>query len=245
VPQNQLPRPVTTAFILAGVALIAAFFAPWIGVAGESVSGWFIASEVKTWLFVIPLSGALLALAAASGSRYTRLIAVAAGLAVTGDIVVNVLDGVLHGGADTWLLLGGAGAILAGIADQRRSLRAIGGLAVLLGFFAPWSDSSMFAALTDDGLGGDLIDALGVSFRVLWAIPAAGVLAIGAGFVGKPIGRKLAAGAGIAVYAAFVWAIGSLANVFLAWGAWTTLVASTLALVLGLLAPGRSNPAAR
>jgi hypothetical protein len=99
----------------------------------------------------------------------------------------------------------------------------------------------MFAVLTDDGIGRAMMDALGLSFRVLWAIPAAGLLAVLAGFVAGPAGRKLAAASGITVYAAFAWAIGSLANMFLAWGAWTTLVASTLALALGLFAPGRAT----
>ena len=69
-----------------------------------------------------------------------------AGLLVAGDISYEMLRGVVHSGLDLWLMLGGAVVkLLAGFSEEQ-SLRSIGGLAILAGFFAPWTSQSLFAA---------------------------------------------------------------------------------------------------
>jgi hypothetical protein len=230
---NQLVR---SALIAIGCVLAGAFFVPWVDVGGDTASGWWIASNVKHWLFLVPLSGLALAGAAASRSHYTRLAAVVAGVLVAGDVGWNIMRDMVRADADLWLMLGGAVIVLAGVAEERRLLRAVGGLAALLGFFAPWSSHSLYAALTDEMI--HFVIALGVSVKVLWLIPVAGGLAVVSAGIRGPNGKRLAAASGIAIAGSLVWVIGSTANLILGWGAWLTLGASTAALLLGILAPG-------
>jgi len=134
----------------------------------------------------------------------------------------------IHSGLDTWLILGGAGVMLAGAGKERASLRALGGAAVLVGFFAPWADASMFKVLTSGYVEGFTI-------RVLWLVPIAGVTGL-VSAASKLTGGKLAAASGVAVYGAFLFVIGSVALYVFGIGAWIALGASTVALVIGVLA---------
>jgi hypothetical protein len=133
--------------------------------------------------------------------------------------------------------------VLAGIGAERRGLRAIGGLAVLVGVVAPWVKVSLLDVLTNDE-ASVAARAVGVSIGVLWAIPAAAVAAIASAFSTASWAPKAAAGAGVAIYAAFLYFLGSLATLVLGWGAWATLGAGAVALVFGLLAPGQPGAVA-
>jgi hypothetical protein len=146
-----------------------------------------------------------------------------------------MLRGVLHGGLDLWLMLGGAAIVLAGLPDKNKSLRAIGGLAVLAGFFAPWTSDSTFRGLIGDG--ADFAQAIGIHIKILWLIPVAGVAALASMGMPGARGRNIAAVAGIAVFGSMLWMIGSVANLVFAWGAWATLGASATALAIGVLGP--------
>lgn len=215
------------------------FFA-WVDVGGESRNGLWFAWNHEKWMFLVPVTGALLLAAASTRSEMTRLAAIAAGVIITGQVVFQFARGMLDGGIDTWLMFGGAGVILGGVSSARRGWRVAGGIAVLAGFFAPWDDQSLWKALTSRELDF-LTDAFGVTFRVLWLVPIAGVLAIGAGISSHAKAGRAALVAGLMVFGSFAWMIGSLANLVLGWGAWAALGGSTIALLIGIFAPGQAN----
>ncbi|HEY5948581.1 MAG TPA: hypothetical protein VIV40_23980, partial [Kofleriaceae bacterium] len=105
------------------------------------------------------------------------------------------------------------------------------GAAVLAGFFAPWADFSMFYTLRKVYDGG-------FTFNVLWLVPIGGVLGIlGAGNSAK--GSKLAFAGGAMVYGSFLLVIGVSAWLIFGLGAWLALAASSVALVIGVLARRR------
>ena len=224
-----------------GAVLVASMFVNWVDVGGESATGLGLAWEHEHWLFLVPVVGVLLAVAAGSRSEYTRLAAIAAGVVVSGNVMFQFAKTLfVDGGVDTWLVFGGAGVILGGVAATRRSWRVVGALAVLAGFVAPWDDQSMWRLLTSRELDF-LTDGLGITVRVLWFVPLAAIVAIGSGVSSHAKAGRVALVAGLAVFGAFAWMIGSAANLVLAWGAWAALGSSALALVIGVLAPGSTT----
>ena len=240
--KTTLPRWATGILSVVGVVMLASLLLDWVSVGGEHVRGLTIAWDEKRWLLLVPVSGLLLLGAAASRSHYTRAAALFAGVVVAGDLIVEMMWGMMKGGVEPWLIFGGAAAMIAGMATSRRSLRGLGGLAVLAGFFAPWSELSMASALWH---GGDLAGEIGINAAVLWAIPIAGGAGI-ASMVSKGAwGARLTLLAGVAVFGAFLWFLGSAASLILAWGAWATLGASAVALVLGVLAPAQAPAPAK
>lgn len=214
-------------------------FVNWIDVSGVATqTGLGIAWEHKHWLFLVPIAGAVLAATAGSRSKYTRFAAIAAGLVVAGDVMFDSTKSIiLDGGVATWLVFGGAGVVLGGVASTRRSWRVAGGLAVLCGFFAPWDSESMFRILWN-GQAAALADAFGIAMRILWLVPIAGVAAIASGLSSHAKSGRLALVAGIAVFGSVAWLVGSVANLMFAWGAWAALGASSIALVIGVFVPG-------
>ncbi len=235
--QTKLAGWASRILTVVGVALVGAFFASWVR---DGTTGLSIAWHADRWMFLVPASGLALAAASSRNSRYTRLASVAAGLVVAGDLLFDMMRGVLHGGVETWLVFGGAALVLAGVAESRRGLRAVGGIAVLAGFFAPWTSDSLFQALRHSD---DLASAFGITLSVLWLIPIAGATAIASSMMSGPRGRGVAAISGLAVFGSMVWMLGSVANLVFAWGAWTTLAASACALALGVLAPSEKSAA--
>lgn len=212
----------------------------WIDLGGElEMSGLGLAWEANHWLLLVPVAGAALVASAATRSEHTRLAAIAAGIAITGYVLFGVARSMLHSGLDTWLILGGAGAMLAGVSKERAMWRAIGGIAVIAGFIAPWADASMWQLLTS-GYAGDL------GIRIMWLVPVAAITGIiSAGSATK--GAGLAAASGIAIYGTFLYIIGSVAWAVFGIGAWAALGASTVALIIGVLARGPAElpPAAK
>lgn len=203
----------------------------WIDLGGEfRMRGIGLAWEANHWLFLVPVAGAALVASAATRSAHTRLAAIAAGIAITGYVLFGVARSMLHSGLDTWLILGGAGAMLAGVSKERSTWRAVGGIAVLAGFIAPWADTSMWQLLTS-GFAGEM------GIRILWLVPVCAITGIiSAGSAIK--GAKLAAASGIAIYGTFLFIIGSVAWAVFGIGAWAALGASTVALIIGVLARG-------
>lgn len=234
--QQKLAPWATALLTVVGAVMFGAFFLAWIT---DGPSGFSLAWDGERWLFLAPIAGAALAAAAATGASYTRLAAIVAGVVVAGDVGYELLKGVVHGGLDLWLMLGGALVVLAGAPEKNKALRAVGGIAVLVGFFAPWTEST-FSMLTSEA--ADFARMMGISVRVLWLIPLAGVGAIASSAVG---GKKLAIASGLGVFGALMWMIGSVANMVFAWGAWMTLGASAIALVVGVLAPGSAPSSAQ
>ncbi len=210
----------------------------WVDLGGDfSMRGIGLAWEANHWLFLVPVAGAALVAAAATRSQHTRIAAIAAGISITGYVLFGVARSMLHSGLDTWLILGGAGVMLAGVSKERSMWRAIGGIAVLAGFIAPWADMSMWSLLTS-GYAGEM------GIRILWIVPVAAVTGIIS--AGSAVhGAKLSAVSGIAIYGTFLWIIGSVAWAVFGIGAWSALGASTVALVIGVLARGPAElPAA-
>ncbi|MBP6633214.1 MAG: hypothetical protein KBG28_30990 [Kofleriaceae bacterium] len=228
---SSLSRNTSLGLAAVGALLVVAFFMPWISLAGASASGWEVARKVDGWYFVVPGLGLVLAAAAATRSSAARSAALLTGAVILGAVVYQVI-----GAADlaSWLVVGGGVVALAGAADERRALRAAGGALALVGFFAPWSDGSLWHALRGDD---DLVRALlGYTKLALWAIPVGAVLGLGATVAAGKVGRTLAVVAGAAIIGGLVWTVGSVANAVLGWGAWATLALGAVALVGGLLA---------
>ncbi|MEO8554794.1 MAG: hypothetical protein ABI678_32675 [Kofleriaceae bacterium] len=216
-----------------GVVLVVSFFMSWVKLFDDS-SGLSIAWHHEHWLFLVPISGAVLAVTAGAKSSMTRLAAVVAGALIAGDMAVELLKGMLHFDLDMWLMIGGGILAIVGASPKHRALRGVGGIAILAGFFAPWTSDSLFHGLRE---GADMASAFGLSTAVLWLIPLAGLAAIASSSMTGTRGRRLALASGIAVFAAILWFIGSVANMVFAWGAWATFGASAVALVVGLVAP--------
>ena len=214
-----------------GAVLIGSMFLNWIDLGGEfQMRGLGLAWEANHWLFLVPVAGAMLLACAAARSEHTRLAAIFAGITITGYVLFDISRSMIHSGLDTWLILGGAGVILAGVSKERSLWRAAGGIAVLVGFIAPWADFSMWKLLTSGF-------AEGFTIRVLWVVPLAGIAAIiSAGSAVK--GAALAGASGAAIYGAFLWVIGSVAWKIFGIGAWGALGASAVALVIGVLVRG-------
>jgi hypothetical protein len=237
--RKTLPTWAFGVLAVMGVVLVGSMLLNWVDIDGQfQISGLTLAWDANHWLFLVPVAGGALVATAASRSEHTRLAAIFAGIAITGYVLFDVARSMIHSGLDTWLILGGAGAMLAGVSKERSMWRAVGGIAVLAGFFAPWAPVSMWNLLTTDFLGADF------TVRILWLIPLAGIAAI-LSAASAVKGAKVAAIAGIAIYGSLLWVIGAVAWAVFGIGAWAALGASTLALVLGVLARGPAeNPAA-
>jgi len=230
---TKLASWASTLLVVSGVVLVAAFFLAWI--AGGGPSGWQLAHDER-WLYAIPASGLLLALAAGTESKYTRLAALAAGLLVCGDFAYHLLRGVIHSNLSTWMLLGGAATMLCGISPARRALRAVGGIAVLLAFFQPWEHHTAIRLTLDLSLS-DLMSVMGIAIILVYASMLAAVVAIISAFTTKPWGKTAALAGGFLVFLAYFWMLLAIATLFLGWGAWMTLGASSFALVVAVVAP--------
>ena len=234
--KKTLPKWAFGVLSFIGVALIGSMLLNWIDFFGQT-SGLRLAWENNHWLFLVPIAGAVLLAAAASRSPHTRLAAIFAGLVVTGYVLFNIAHSIVHSGLDTWLILGGAGMMIAGASEKRGMWRALGGIAVLAGFIAPWVDYSMFKMLRRDIIDNGLSN-------VLWAVPVGGVLGILGAGNSKEGGRLSALGGGL-VYGSLLLVIGLVAYMVFGYGAWLALAASATSLVVGVLVkevvPGTSE----
>lgn len=232
-----------TALAVVGCVLVAAFFAPWIDLQGQlKLSGWWLANHEATRLFLVPVLGLALVAAGATRSRYLPLIGAIAAVAIVGSTAYHTVRGVLKFEYGTLITLAGGAVAIAGIGDKRKSLRALGGVMALVGFFLPWGGGdSAWAILRSDE--ADLARALGLTLSCLWLIPAGALLAIGSTAMGKN-GRLCAGLGGAAVLVGFFWFLGSAVNLVAGWGAWTTLGAGIAAgLLAAVAAAGGSSPA--
>jgi hypothetical protein len=211
-------------------------FVNWIDVERDTATGFSLAWNENKWLFLVPIAGALLAVTAGARSEAARFAAIAAGVVITGYTLFYLAKGLaIEGGAPVWLLFGGAGVMLAGASKTGRIWRVLGGAAVLAGFFAPWTQMSMWDFMRS-GLYDLAVQEAGY-IRLLWLIPLAGVAGIASALSSHVKAGRVSLLGGIAVFGAFAGVLGLLANEVLAWGAWSAFGASTLALVIGVLAP--------
>lgn len=235
--QKSLPAWAFGVLGVVGVVLVGSMVLNWIDFGGAfTARGFSLAMNDNHWLLLVPVAGIALIAGAATRSSHTRLAAIFAGVVVTGYVLFDLTRSIIHSGLDTWLMLGGAGAMLAGVGKDRSWLRAAGGAAVLAGFFAPWVELSMAKTLWHGYIDG-------LVFKSLWLVPLAGLVGIiSAG--NRTSGARLAAGAGVTVYATFLVVIGTTALMVFGLGAWLALGASSVALVIGVLARGPAETAA-
>jgi len=227
--QKPLPNWALGVLSLVGAVLVGSMLLSWIDVGDYSVRGLSLAWSDNHWLFLVPLAGAALLGTSATRSPHTRVAALFAGIVVTGYVLFNLAHSIIHSGLDTWLVLGGAGIMLGGVRGDRAMWRAVGGIAVLAGFFAPWVDWSMWKMLKMNISGNGVANSL-------WFIPIGGVLGIIA--AGNKDGGKLAGIGAAMIYGVIVLTIALVAYLVFGLGAWIALGASATALVIGVLARG-------
>ncbi len=237
--QVDAPGGPATALTVVGCVLVAAFFAPWIDLGGVvSWSGWELAREDATRLFLVPALGIALILAGATRSKLLPLVAALAGLTIVGTTAYYTVRTTLKFDYGALITLIGGGIALAGIADKQRGLRALGGALALAGFFLPWAPGHSGFDIARDTAG---LDVIGISILSLWAIPAGAVLGLFAATDATPRGRTLAGLSGAVVLLGFFWFLGALVNLIAGWGAWTALGGGVAAGVLALFSGGRSS----
>ena len=214
-----------------GVVLVVSMFLAWIDAGPFRVTGLSLAWHDDHWLWLVPGAGLALALAAGSRSRHTRQAAFAAGIAVAGDVAFEVARGMVHMHADGWLVFGGAAVLLMSASPERKWLRVLGGLAVLVGFFAPWAPVPLYRV----AMSGS---------PLLWVVAGAGAAGLASGFMAHAKSGRLAVASGAAVYAVFVVILGLAAYTVFGLGAWSAFAGSALALAIALVAPGARDAAA-
>jgi hypothetical protein len=226
---KNLPSWAFGVLAVIGLSLVGSMALNWVDVGGLfSARGYSIAIDENHWLLLAPIAGIVLFLAAVTRSPHTRLAALFAGIAVAGYVLLGTARSMIHSGLDTWLILGGAGLLCASVGKGNAIGRVLGGAAVLAGFFAPWADMSMFHALTRGF-------TTGISSDVLWLVPVGGVLGLLS--AGNKENGKLAVTAGGMVFGSILFVIAMVAILVFGLGAWIALGASTLALVIAVVAP--------
>ena len=223
--RRPLPPWATSMLVVPGIVMVAAIFFAWIDAGPLSLSGLQLARMGDRWMWAVPAAGALLAITAATRSTYTRWAALAAGLVVAGDVVFELAKGILHMDWEGWMVLGGAAIVLIGAPVERRALRAIGGVAVLVGFFAGGGA----------GAAGEAPTWITV---LMWTIAGAGAVGAASAAIATPSGSKLAIAAGASIYAVLVVLLVYVAYEVFGIGAWGAFGASAVALGVSLLVPG-------
>ncbi|MCB9559325.1 MAG: hypothetical protein H6708_02825 [Kofleriaceae bacterium] len=226
-----------------GIAMVVAFFAPWIDLLGHvKMSGFELARTAELgWkrhlLWLYPVGGAAMAYAAFTGER-VRGIALLVGGAVVGlaayDVVSGMFDSLRYGAWTT--IVAAAGAIAIGAARGDRGWGAIAGALVVAGFFLPWFGGG---GVTVSGYDLARLPSpprgLGLpSPAWLFAIPVAGG-AIMLGSIARRT-RGLLIGGGAVVLLVLSYLYVRTANLFVGWGAWLTLACGGAALIGALAA---------
>jgi hypothetical protein len=224
------PAWVFGVLLLAALGLLGSMPLTWFSVDAGRVTG-FQFARGNPALFAVPAAGVMLLIAAWVRSPHIRLAAIVAGAAMPAYLTLNVTQSLaVHGGLATWLILVGAAVMGFGMAPHRRLWRAVGGTAVLVGFFAPWTADSAWHDVHQlpPGIVRDL----------LWDLLGAGCAGVIAAML--PRGGKLAAAAAGTVFATVAIVVGlALAHIFGA-GAWVALAASAAALFVGLVGRARA-----
>jgi hypothetical protein len=236
---KHLPAWAYGVLLMCGAVLIGSMFANWTIVScnASSVTGFGMAWELKR-LFVFPVAGALLVVLAVKRSEHARLAAIVAGTLIAGVAFSFAEIVLIDGGLDTWLILGGAGVSLMRGSSRWRERRLLGGVAVLLGFFAPWDDFSLWDGLTR--LPGHAVGVLGL--RILWLVPVGAICSILSALSARPRGLVGILG-GVLVLGSMGYLVCSLLSKIFSGAGWWALGANAIILLIGVLAPNASTPA--
>jgi hypothetical protein len=217
-----------------GATIVAGFFLPWTDFFG-TISGWSHATDGgEPQLFLVPLAGLALVAAVLLAPRYVPAAAIAVGGGITAwfGYHLAVLCAAAYGWGIT-MVVGGAVAAIAGALVNKPSLSAVGGFAMIGGFFAPWIDPghiSGFELARANGLGAIAIAA--------WIVPIGGALAAyGAGK--RAQGRKLCAFGGLAGIGAIAYLtyrlLGGVLGTFMGWGYFLVVGCAIAAFVVGIV----------
>jgi hypothetical protein len=241
---------------LAGIAMVVAFFGPWLDFFGlVQASGLDLAtSSGAGWkrhlLWLYPVGGATLATLAWRADARARAFAFFLGGAVVAlalyDTASSLAQNVRYG---CWITIGGAlVAFACGLTRGDRGWSVVGGALILIGFFLPWLGEGRGAMS-----GWDLArlahapDPL-PSPKWLYLIPLLGVTAALSGVTAGARGRIVSVIAGAAVIGVLAFLYIRTLNMVLGWGAWLTLLSGLASLAGALLLTAsrrRLTPAAR
>jgi len=219
--------------LVLGAAMVAGFFLPWTDLFWK-VSGWSYATSWGEWqYFLVPLAGLGLVAAAVAAPKLVPATALVAGGGISAWFGYHVISvcAAAYGWGITVVVAGSVGAV-AGAILNKPALSAVGGFAMIGGFFAPWIDPGHitgFQLARTNGLGAIAIAA--------WLVPIGGaIVAYGAGQ--GVAGRKLAAFGGLVGLGSVAYLtyrlLGGLLRVFMGWGYFIVIGAGIAALVLGL-----------
>jgi len=219
--------------LVLGAAMVAGFFLPWTDLMWK-VSGWSYATSWGEWqYFLVPLAGLGLVAAALAAPRLVPAVALAAGGGISAWFGYHVIS--VCAAAYGWgitVVVAGSVAAVGGAIMQKPALSAVGGFAMIGGFFAPWIDPghiSGFQLARTNGLGAIAIAA--------WLVPVGGVIAAyGAGQGAN--GRKLSAFGGLVGLGSIAYLtyrlLGGLLRAFMGWGYFLVIGAGIAALVIGI-----------
>jgi hypothetical protein len=110
------PKQSRTFIAVAGLALLAGFFLPWISFGGLGASGWFFANNAgsSAFIWLVPVGGLAMFATAITGSRYAKATSAVVGLALVGYAVVKTVHSFFATtGIGLWLVIAAALAALA------------------------------------------------------------------------------------------------------------------------------------
>lgn len=237
---------------ITGAAMVAAFFLPWIDLLGETLTGFELARDAalggkRHLLWLCPLGGAAVALAAVSRASSLRALALVVGGGVVGFVAWQVGGGLirsLHHGA--WMtILGASAAIATAAARGGRGWTALAGAVAVLGFFLPWLGSH---GVTVTGLDLARLPAAPAELGLpspawLYLVPVAAAVAALSALSPRTHAGAIAGGAIVLAVLAYLYL--RVYSFFLGWGAWLTLAAAAALLLGGLALLATRAPATR
>ena len=225
-----------------GAAIVAGFFLPWTEAWAGGISGWAFATEWDMWRYLlVPIAGLALIAAALLSPRLVPAAAIAVGGALTawfGWHMASVTAAVYGWGIT--MVVGGAVFAIGGALIKKPQMSAVGGFAMIGGFFCPWIDPghiSGFELARTNGLGPIAIAA--------WLVPVGGAIAAYGAGTGE-CGRGMAGFGGLVGLGAIAYLtyrlLGGVLMGLAGWGYLMVVAAGIAALVVGIRRARRPKP---
>jgi hypothetical protein len=242
---TQPNRLSASALAVPGIALVVAFFMPWIDVLGAiGASGYDLAtadggSSKQLLLWASPILGAVLAFTALADSKSARSAGLVAGLAVIGPTFYYLGKAMMFGTSwGLWMVVAGAIAMIAMSLANKPDNMLWPAAMVVAGFFLPWTTKdSSFASWGMTGfdiarLPSSPLDLGLPSPKLGYLVPIAGLAAGLAVLLRGKAARTLGTICGVAVLGWLAWFIGKGLSFFTGWGLWLTIGAGAAALIM-------------
>ena len=243
---TQPNRLSASALAIPGIALVVAFFMPWIDILGAvGASGFDIATETESskrfLLWAVPVLGAVLAFTALADSKSARSAGLVAGLAVIGPTFYYLGKAMLFGTSwGLWMVVAGAIAMIAmSLANKPEGILWPAAL-VVAGFFLPWTTQfGDFASWGSTGfdiarMPSSPLDLGLPSPKLAYLVPVAGLVSGLAVLLRGKAARTLGTVCGVVVLGWLAWFIGKGLSFFTGWGLWITIGAGAAALIMSL-----------